>query len=69
MFRAVPLRPSSGEHNCTLSFRYCQPILLLAGVVDAMELQFQYLKLNVQLCAPDDGRRIRPKHVESFRNK
>jgi len=24
------LRPSSGAHNCTYSFRYCQPILLLA---------------------------------------
>ena len=30
---------------------------------------WQYLKLKVQLCAPDDGRRIRPKHVEPFRNK
>jgi len=26
-------------------------------------------KLIVQLCAPDDGRRNRPKHVEPFRNK
>jgi len=24
------LRPSSRAHNCTYSFRYCQPILLLA---------------------------------------
>jgi hypothetical protein len=31
------LRPSSGAHNCTYSFSYCQPILLLAGVVDEME--------------------------------
>jgi len=31
------LRPSSGAHNCTYSFRYCQPILLLAAVVDVME--------------------------------
>jgi hypothetical protein len=30
---------------------------------------WQYVKLNVQLCAPDDGRRNRPKHVEPFRNK
>jgi len=29
----------------------------------------QYLKLYVQLCAADDGRRNRPKHVELFRNK
>jgi len=28
----------------------------------------RYLKLNVQLCAPDDGRRNRPKHAQPFRN-
>ena len=32
------LRPSSGAHNCTHSFRYSQPILLLAATVDEMEL-------------------------------
>jgi hypothetical protein len=32
------LRPSSGAHNCTYSFRYCQPLLLLAATVDEMEL-------------------------------
>ena len=71
------LRPSSGAHNCTYSFRYCQPILLLAAVVDEMErssisstiaasssIGWQYLKLYVQLCVPDDGRRNRLKHVE-----
>ena len=52
------LRPSSGAHNCTHSFRYCQPVLLHA----------QYLKLCVQLCAPDDGQMNRLKHVERFRN-
>jgi len=31
-------RPTSGAHNCTFSFRYCQPILLQDGVVDEMEL-------------------------------
>jgi hypothetical protein len=31
------LRPSSGAHNCTHSFRYCQPILLLAATVMKME--------------------------------
>ena len=31
------LRPSSGAHNCTYSFRYCQPILLLAAIMDEME--------------------------------
>ena len=70
------LRPSSGAHNCTYSFRYCQPVLLLAAIVDEMErsvssttaasssIGWQYLKLYLQLCAPDDGRRNRPKHVE-----
>ena len=32
------LRPSSGARNCTYSFRYCQPILLLAATVKEMEL-------------------------------
>ena len=69
------LRPSSGAHNCIRSFRYCQPILLLAATVEEMALQsrlfhsssrigWQYLKLYIQLCAPDDGRRNRLKHVE-----
>jgi hypothetical protein len=37
MFQAVP-PPSSGAHNCTYSFRYCQPILLLAATVEGMEI-------------------------------
>ena len=32
------LRPSSGAHNCTCSFRCCQPVLLLAAIADEMEL-------------------------------
>ena len=32
------LRPSSGAQNCTYSFSYCQPILLLAASVGEMEL-------------------------------
>ena len=32
-------RPSSGAHNCTYSFRYCQPILLLAATVNEMKLE------------------------------
>jgi len=28
------LCPSSGAHNCTYSFRYCEPILLLAATVE-----------------------------------
>jgi len=66
------LRPSSGAHNCTYSFRYCQPVLLLAATVEEMERTvaassstgWQDLKLYVQLCAPDDKRRNRLKHVQ-----
>jgi len=32
------LHQSSGAHNCTYSFRHCQPVLLLAAIVDEMEL-------------------------------
>jgi hypothetical protein len=39
MFRAIPSRSSSGAHNCTYSFGCCQPILLLAGIMDEMELR------------------------------
>jgi hypothetical protein len=52
---------------------------LLAVIVDEMELRsisstitannsisWQYLKLYVQLCAPDDGQRNRLKHVENL---
>ena len=58
------LRPSSGAHNCTYNFRYfnqycCYLLEQLAAV-----LVWQYLTLYVQLCAPDDGRRNRLKHVE-----
>ena len=62
------LCPSSGVHNCTYSFRYCQPILLLAATMEELEpissIGWQYLKLYVQLCAPDDGQRNRLKHVQ-----
>ena len=73
---------SSGAHNCMYSFRYCQPILLLVAIVDEMELSsisstvaasssigWQYLKQYVQLCAPDYGRRNRPKHAQCLQNK
>jgi len=31
------LYPSSGARNCTYSFRYCQPILLLTAIMNEME--------------------------------
>ena len=39
------LRPSSGAHNCTYSFRYCQPILLLAATVEEMDVHRMELHL------------------------
>ena len=32
------LLPSSGSHNCTHSYRYCQAIVLQAGIVDGMAM-------------------------------
>ena len=58
------IRPSSGAHNCTYTSTYCQPILLLVAANSS--IVWQYLKLYVQLCAPDDGRRNLLKHVESL---
>jgi hypothetical protein len=31
------LHPSSGAHNCSYSFRHCQPVLLLAATVKELE--------------------------------
>jgi len=33
------LLPSSGAHNCTYSFRYFQPILLLAATMEELEFR------------------------------
>ena len=47
------LRPSLGAHNCTYSFRYCKPILLLATtmVAASSSIGWQYLKLYVVMCS------------------
>jgi hypothetical protein len=37
------LRSSSGAHNCTYSFRYCQAILLLSVTVEEMGMKFHLL--------------------------
>ena len=39
------LRPSSGAHNCTYSFGYCQPILQLAATVEEMERNVSWIYL------------------------
>jgi len=45
MFRPF-LRPISAPHKCTLSFMYCQPILLQVGIVDEMEHLIHDTKLQ-----------------------
>jgi len=59
-------RLSSGALNCAFSFKYCQNIC--NGIAACSSNGWQYLKLNLQLCAPDDGRRNRPKHIQPLRN-
>ena len=36
--KTLCIRPSSGAHTCTFSFRYCQKVLLLFGIAAEMEL-------------------------------
>ena len=43
------LRPSSGAHNCTYGFKYCQPILLLAATVEEMALVEMELQFHLDL--------------------
>jgi hypothetical protein len=38
--------------------------MILYSVAASSSIGGQYLKLYVQLCAPDDGRKNRLKHVE-----
>ena len=51
MFQAVP-SPIIRSHNCTYSFRYCQPILLLAAIVDEMELVIILVVLLLAVLVP-----------------
>jgi len=53
------LRPSSGAHNCTYILSSAS-----SKVAASSNIGWQYLKLYVQMCAPDDGRRDRLKHVK-----
>jgi hypothetical protein len=71
------LRPSSGAYNCIYSFGYCQPILLLAGIMDEIHPCYQpeaILVDNTWSCKYSYvilmmGEGNRPKHVEETRNK
>ena len=42
------LRSSSGAHNCTYSFRYCQPILLPAAIVDENSVEFYLIHDSIR---------------------
>jgi len=53
------LRPSSGAHNCTYSFRYCQPILLLAQARLTNQLMFYSKYITIfYLASPPSGQRL-----------
>ena len=43
--------PSSGAHNCTYSFRYRQPILLFAAIVDEMEMELRSSSISSTIAA------------------
>ena len=62
------LRPSSEAQNCTHSIRYlsgCNDKVKILINIYYISLQSdKYLTLCVQICAPDDGRRNRLKHVQ-----
>jgi len=71
------LCPSSGAHNCTqlqvsstntaaTCYRRWDVTSILCTVAVSSSIGWQYLKLYVLLCAPDDGQRNRQKHVESL---
>ena len=61
------LRPSSGAHNCTHSFRYCQLILLQAGIMDEMELAQLHLIHDTSFAAPSISTVSHKRH--DFRKK
>jgi len=47
------LRPSSGAHNCTHNFRYCQPLLLLVGIVVGLHLSHHTSRQQYWLTIPE----------------
>jgi len=44
------LRPSLGAHNCTYTFRYCHPILLLAATMEEISTVAAVLVDNTWRC-------------------
>jgi len=55
-------RPSSGAENCVYSNGICQ-----TAAATCCYRGWDGTLLYTQFCAPDDGRKDRPKHVERFR--
>ena len=67
------LRPSSGAHNCTLSFMYCQPVLLQAGIVDEMELhgviycyRWSWFEAISKVCSAERQAKVHDKNKVKF---
>jgi len=56
------LRSSSGAHNSTYSFKYCQPILLLAASMEEME---QGRTCLLTACEQEQTRSHFPQFLES----
>jgi hypothetical protein len=44
--------------------KVCHDSFIYYQLIEICHYSWQYLKLYVQLCAPDDGRKNRLKHVE-----
>ena len=67
----ITVHPASGVVNqyCCWLVSWLRCSSILATILASSSTGWQHLKLSVQLCGPDDGRRNRLKHVEHFRNK
>jgi hypothetical protein len=63
MFQAVP-SPIIRSTQLYIQFQVLLTNTISSTVVATSSIVWQYLKLYVQLCAPDDGRRNRLKHVQ-----
>ena len=66
------LHPSSGAQIAvSTASGTSQPLLLPVGIVEELRLQSQLLydTVDTAICAPDDGWRNSPKHVEQFTDK
>jgi len=59
------LRPSSGAHNCTYSFRYCQSILLLAATTVAASSSWWWAEEPPETCCRASVKIKKPRNVAS----